>query len=194
MNNAMYNILKHPAALAKLREEIDSVLDPSVVVAPYDSVRHLPYLKACLDESLRLYPPTTMGLPRRTPSEGAPILGDYIPGDTSVSMSAYIAHRDEKVFPDAESFIPERWLGEDSKNLQAAFITFSTGARGCIGRNISYLEQTVLLASVLHRYEFALPDPEWEPKRRENFNLMPSSMPLKVWRRVPDGAEKIEVE
>ncbi|CAM1501964.1 Fc.00g039480.m01.CDS01 [Cosmosporella sp. VM-42] len=183
MNNVVYWLLKNPRCIAKLREEVDSVLDPDEIIAPYDKVKHLPYLRACLDESLRITPPTTFGLPRRTPPEGSNILGDFIPGDTTVSISAYVAHRDPKVFPDPESYIPERWLGEKSKDLQPYFISFSAGARGCIGRNISYLEQTVLLASVVHRYEMALPYPEWEQERRETFNLMPGSLPLKLWRR-----------
>jgi cytochrome P450 len=169
--------------LEKLREELDGALDEDEVVAPYDKVKHLPYLRACLDESMRLFPPTTFGLPRRTPPEGAPVVGDYIPGNTTVSISSYVAHRDPSVFPDPETYNPDRWYGEAGKELQPYFIAFSAGARGCIGRNISYLEQMVLLASLLHRYEFALPDPQWEPKRRENFNLSPGPMPLKVWRR-----------
>jgi cytochrome P450 len=186
MNNVMFQLLKNPSSLAKLRTEVDSVLEPSEIVAPYEKVRHLPYLRACLDESLRLYPPSTFGLPRRTPPEGVSIMGDFIPGDTSVSMSAYVAHRDEKAFPEPESYRPERWLEDGAKELQAAFISFSTGARGCIGRNISYLEQTVLLASVVHRYDFALPSEDWEPTRWETFNLSPGPMPLKVWRRFED--------
>lgn len=183
MNNVMYLLLKNPACMAKLRAELDAVIEPSEAVIPYDKLRHLPYLRACLDEALRMFPPSTFGLPRRTPPEGAPILGDFIPGETSVSISAYVAHRDPKVFPDPEQFKPERWLGEDAKELQAAFISFSTGARGCIGRNISYLEQTVLLASVVHRFEWSLPSESWVPERFEAFNLLPGSMPLKVWRR-----------
>ncbi|KXH55615.1 cytochrome P450 oxidoreductase [Colletotrichum salicis] len=84
---------------------------------------------------------------------------------------------------EVESYVPERWLGDKGKELQLYFVSFSAGARGCIGRNISYLEQTVLLTNVLHRYNFALPFPEWEPERRKAMNLMPSPMPLKVWRR-----------
>lgn len=183
MNNVVFWLLKHPACLARLREEIDAVLDADEVIAPYDKVKHLPYLRACLDESLRITPPTTFGLPRRTPPEGANILGDFIPGDTTVSISAYVAHRDPKIFPDPESYNPDRWLGDKGKDLQPYFISFSAGARGCIGRNISYLEQTVLLASVVHRYELALPYPEWEPERRETMNLSPGPMPLKIWRR-----------
>jgi cytochrome P450 len=189
MNNAMYLLLSNTSLLAKLREEVDRVASPSEIVLPYEKVKHLPYLRACLDEAMRMYPPSTFGLPRRTPPEGAPIMGDYVAGETSVSISAYVAHRDEKVFPEPEEYRPERWLGEDARELQAAFLTFSAGARGCIGRNISYLEQTVLLASVVHRFEFALPCEGWKPYRREAFNLMPGPMPLKVWKRFGDVEE-----
>ncbi|CAM1506349.1 Fc.00g059900.m01.CDS01 [Cosmosporella sp. VM-42] len=183
MVNAMYNLLRHPVAMQRLRQEIDTVMDPNETVAPYDKVKHLPYLRAVLDESLRLTPPSSFGLPRRTPPGGWNVSSEYIAGDTSVSISAYVAHRDETIFPDAESFIPERWLGEKGRELQTGFVAFSAGARGCIGRNISYLEQTVLLASVVHRYEMALPSDTWVPERREAMNLMMEDMPVKVWRR-----------
>ena len=186
VNNAMYSLLKNPKCMQKLRAEVDAALDDDEVVAPYDKVKHLPYLRACIDEALRISLPTTFGLPRRTPMEGSSIMGDFIPGNTSVSVSAYVAHRDASVFPEPETYSPDRWLDGKGKDLQPYFITFSAGARGCIGRNISYLEQTVLLASMVHRYEFALPYPEWEPTLRENFNLSPGPMPLKVWRRVAE--------
>lgn len=182
LTNVLYQLLRHPKILAKLQEELDAVLEPDEVVAPYDKVKHLPYLKACLDESLRLFPPTPQGLPRKTPPEGWSIMGHFIPGNTTVSISAFVAHRDESVYRDAESYIPERWLGEEGKNLQPSFITFSAGARGCIGRNISYLEQAVLLASVVHRYNFAL-GRGFELKREETMNHILGDMPVKVWRR-----------
>lgn len=183
MNNVVYHLLRNRTCLEQARAEVDAVLDADEVVAPYDKVRYLPYLRACLDESLRLTPPSSFVLPRKTPPEGAQIAGQFIAGDTTVGISAYVAHRDPTVFPDPEAFRPDRWLGEKGKELQPYFISFSAGARGCIGRNISYLEQTVLLASVIHRYDFALPHPEWEQERWEAFNLMPGPLPLKVWRR-----------
>ena len=183
MANVLHQLLKLPKILEKLRVEIDAVMDENEIIAPYEKVRNLPYLRACLDESLRLFPPTSHGLTRATPPEGSIILDDFIAGDTTVSMSAFVAHRDETVFPEPEKFIPERWLGEKGKELQPYFIAFSAGARGCIGRNISYLEQTVLLASVLHRYEFALPEAGWEIQRLETFNLILGEMPVKIWRR-----------
>jgi cytochrome P450 len=187
MTNVMYQLLKNPEIMKKLVEELDAALDDDDIemqpVVPYDRVKHLPYLRACLDESLRLFPPTPHALSRVTPAEGTNILDDYIPGGVTVGMSALVAHRNESVFPQADKFIPERWLGEDGKNLQPYFLAFSAGARGCIGRNISYLEQTVFLASMLRRYEFALPHPQWEIKRLETLNWLLGEMPVKVWRR-----------
>ncbi|KAJ8114787.1 hypothetical protein OPT61_g3413 [Boeremia exigua] len=188
ITNATLQLIKHPECMKKLREEIDAALednedvDENGVIA-YDTVKHLPYLRACLDESLRLFTPTPHGLPRQTPSDGTNILGDYVPGGVSVAMSAHVAHRQESVFPQADKYIPERWLGEEGKALQPYFLSFSAGARGCIGRNISYLEQTVVLASLLRRYEFALKTPDWDIERLETMNWILGEMPVKVWRR-----------
>ncbi|BCS21454.1 cytochrome P450 [Aspergillus puulaauensis] len=183
LNNVIYWLLRNPSCLARLREEVDDALEAADVVAPYEKVKNLPYLRACLDESLRITPPFSYNLPRRTPSDGAYILGEFVPGDTTVSMSSYVAHRDEEAFPEAEKYIPERWLGEKRKDIQSSFVPFSAGSRGCIGRNISYLEQTVLVASLVYRYEFTLPGPDWEQDRVEVTNLLPGPLPLKVWRR-----------
>jgi benzoate 4-monooxygenase len=177
-------LIHHPQHLATLREEVDSVLSPDDIVAPYGKIKHLPFLRACIDEALRIIPPTSAGLPRRTPPEGARILGEWIPGDTSVSMTIYTAHHDPTIFPNPDQYQPHRWMDlNERKRMEPYFIPFSTGARGCIGRNISYLEQTVVLASLVHRYEFALPSAEWKLQRFEAFNLLMGDMPIKLWRR-----------
>ncbi|PSN64871.1 cytochrome P450 [Corynespora cassiicola Philippines] len=178
-------LLRHPEDVCQLREELDMVLEEDEIVAPYDKVKDLPFLRACLDEGLRLIPPTSTGLARRTPPEGCQILGEWIPGNTTVSMSIYGAHRDPEIFPEPEEFRPSRWMDPDErKRMEPHFIPFTTGARGCIGRNISYLEQAVVIATLFHRYEFALPGPEFALQRHEAFNILVGELPLKVWRRV----------
>ena len=189
ITNVLFQLMKNPEAMDKVCKELDTALadddedDDAPAVVSYDRVKHLPYLRACLDESLRLFAPTPHGLPRETPAEGLQIMDNYIPGGVSVSMSALVAHRSEEFFPQADKYIPERWLGERGKDLQPYFLAFSAGARGCIGRNISYLEQTVVIASMLRRYKFALPHPGWEIKRLETMNWLLGEMPVKVWRR-----------
>lgn len=187
LTNFLYEVAKRPAILDKLRAEIDAALiDPDIhePVVPYEKARSLPYLRACIEESLRLYPPTGMGFPRVTPPEGATISGQYIPGGVTISIPAYSSHRDPKIWSDPDEFMPERWLGEDASVLMSRYyITFSFGSRGCIGRNISYLEQTMFLATFLSRYEFALESPDWEIERVEGLSLWPEALPIKLWRR-----------
>ena len=184
LTNVLYYLIKHPNILSKLRKEVAGVLTGEQV-APYAKVKSLPYLRACLDESLRLSPPVPRGLERKTPPQGMDILGERIAGGITVSVSAYVAHRDLNLFPEPDSFIPERWLheSEGTKEMRAAFIPFTTGARACIGRNITMMEQQILIATLVHRYEFALPSRDWELDWEEAFNLWPAQMPLKIWRR-----------
>ena len=183
MANVMYQLLKNSECMDKLRAEIDATLDEDEGIAPYEKVKYLPYLRACLDESLRIYPPISHGLTRKTPEEGSEIAGHYIAGGTTVSVSSFIAHRDPAIFPEPEKFDPARWLGESGKDLGPYFIAFSAGARGCIGRNIAYLEQTVLLASLLHRYDFEFAKPGFEPGRYEWQNLHLTELPVKIRQR-----------
>jgi benzoate 4-monooxygenase len=184
LTNILELLIKHPEKLATLREELSNVLHGDDVVAPYDSVKDLPYLKACLEEGLRLSPPTSSGLPRRTPPEGASIMGEWIAGDTSVSMTIYGAHHDATIYADPDVFKPERWMDPaERKRMEPYFIPFSAGARGCIGRNISYLEQIVILATIVHRYHFALITPDFVSARFEAFNIICGPLPIYIWRR-----------
>ncbi len=100
LRNVLFFLLKYPRHMAKLHEELDEALDEDEIVAPYGKVKHLPYLRACIDESLRMMPPVILGLPRRTPLEGAPVLDGFVAGNTSVSMSAYVVHHQESIFED----------------------------------------------------------------------------------------------
>lgn len=183
LTNVIWQLLANPKTLAKLREELDAVLQPDEPVAPFDRVKHLPYLRACLDEAMRLAPPNSMNLPRLTPPQGMSINGHWIPGDTTVHSPTYTVHRNPQVFPEPDSFNPDRWLGEHGKDLQQHFLTFSAGSRGCIGRNITYLEQIIVVASLVYRYDMELLTPDWVLKQHETFTCSPGDMPLRVRRR-----------
>lgn len=185
LTHVMYYLLRNPKALTRLRQEINQAVSGDTVIPPDAAVRNLPYLRACLDESLRLSPPVAFGLNRKTPEEGMYIDGHWIPGGTTVAVPAYTAHRNPDIFEEPEEFRPERWLGDGAKRAQASFIPFSTGGRGCIGRNISYMEQSILVATLIRRYDFELPSPDWQLQWEEAFNLWPGPMPLKIRQRVP---------
>lgn len=67
--------------------------------------------------------------------------------------------------------------------MQTSFIPFSAGARGCIGRNLTYMEQTMLMASLIHRYDLKLLNETQGLTCEEGFNLWPGPMPLLISRR-----------
>ncbi|KAI0508534.1 cytochrome P450 [Xylaria bambusicola] len=183
----LYYLVRYPHTFSQLRAELDSVLSPDVEVAPWSKVKNLPYLRACIDEAMRLAPPVATELIRRTPPDASIIIdGEVIPPDTNVSIAAYTAHRDPCVFPDPTTFNPSRWLarGSDSlRDMRSIFIPFSAGTRGCIGRNLSILMQAMCIATIVYHYDFALKQPKWDMEFEEWFNLWPLRLPLKVWRR-----------
>lgn len=81
----MYCLAKNPEKLAVLRKELDAALGGSEDDMGHDNisyaqVRGLPYLKACLDESMRLRPALSAGQQRRTPPEGMTVGGTWVEG------------------------------------------------------------------------------------------------------------------
>lgn len=99
-------------------------------------IDQLPYLDAVLKEGLRCFPPIPMSQPRYVPQGGRTVSEYFIPEGTIVSCQAYSVHRlNEKVFPDAEEFVPERWLEPDSiSEMSRHFFAFGAGSRGCTGK------------------------------------------------------------
>ncbi|XEV01568.1 hypothetical protein FSHL1_006855 [Fusarium sambucinum] len=177
-------LISHPKQLQKLREEIAGVMDEDDVIIPFNKVKDLPYLKAYLNKGLRLIPPISSGLPRHTPPEGARIIDTWIPGDTSMSITIWSAHHNKDIFPKPYAFQPERWLNSaERKRIKPFFIPFSAGARGCIRRNISYLEQQIILSTLVLHYDFAMPTEGFKVSRFEAFNLIMGELPIKIWRR-----------
>lgn len=130
--SCIFLLTKWPGPAAKLRKELDDALgDEAELVPAYDAVKNLPYLRACLDETMRMRPSLPGGLPRFTPPEGMMIEGEWIPGNTTVSVPTWSLHRDPDYFEDPLTFKPERWLAEDAAELQSTFIPFSAGGRAC---------------------------------------------------------------
>lgn len=109
------------------------------------------YLRAVINESLRLYPPAWM-IGRRA-LRSVP-LGDYvIPQGGTVIMSPFVTQRSETYFRDPERFDPDRWLkGEDIP--QFAYFPFGGGSRRCIGEQFALMELLVVLRTLAKRHHF----------------------------------------
>ncbi|KAK6511215.1 hypothetical protein TWF481_000136 [Arthrobotrys musiformis] len=128
----VWAIYRCPGVKQKLVAELESIgwtegdRDDGVTD---ENLQKLPYLKAVLQEVLRLYATTQFGLPRVVP-KGGRVLGQYfIPAGTECFVHAYTLHRDPNIFTDPHEFRPERWLNA-TKEMESAILTFGGGARG----------------------------------------------------------------
>ncbi|KAJ4221049.1 hypothetical protein NW759_007117 [Fusarium solani] len=119
----------------------------------------LPLLNAIVMETLRLHAPIPGPQPRDTPKDGCNIAGYHIPGGVRIASMAYSLHRDPKVFPQPESWKPERWLPQDGKDTETShremhrqFWAFGSGGRMCVGSNFALNEMKVILAAIYSNF------------------------------------------
>lgn len=165
-NRRVMDILVEEVRSASSSENVDQ-MTPSKLIS-------LPYLRAVVDETLRLAPPVPSVMPREVLKGGIVIDGEYIPEGTIVGVSAYAIHRNPEYFPEPDSFYPERWIATESEDsltsilpnvprtrhsvslARQAFMSFSQGSRGCIGRQLAYYELHTALALLLCHFETRL--------------------------------------
>ncbi|KAF8930172.1 hypothetical protein BGZ58_008423 [Dissophora ornata] len=157
MTNTLMYLVANPRTLKRLREELDQATasNPSGAVPTYDQVRNLPYLTACINESMRLRPVAATGLPREV-TEDTIMAGHRIPKGTIVLAQIPQLHWNEEYFPRPNSYIPERWLPDESRFPPVqdyTFYPFSAGTRNCVGKNFAMMEMRLILATLVTMYD-----------------------------------------
>ncbi|KAG4029003.1 hypothetical protein MFRU_018g01090 [Monilinia fructicola] len=142
----IYNVLKDRDLQKRLEDEVETLRET------FDSrdVEGLELLNAVLEEALRLWGAAPGSLLRMVPKNGVHLDGYFVPEDTTVSTQAYTIHRDPEIFPDPESFQPQRWLSpaksSQSSDFKTANHAFGAGTRTCIGVHLARMEMVLCLA------------------------------------------------
>ncbi|MBX7433980.1 cytochrome P450 [Mycobacterium sp. Y57] len=153
MPNALYNIVHHPAVLARVRAEVDEVFGVEDDYLPgYDDIGRFEYLRQVISETLRLSPPVLQF--DRMALADTVIGGQYpVKKGEAVSVLTGALHRQPGWGDNVELFDPDRFSPERSASRPASlFKPFGTGARSCIGRQFALHEAALALARVVHRY------------------------------------------
>ena len=147
-----YILATNPECQQKLFNEVISAMDSDNEIS-YEKLHALPYLDACLSETLRLFPPV-MRLERE-------VNQNFKLGDSEIKLfkgqlveiPVYAIHHSEKFYKNADQFIPERFLKENRDQIiPYTYMPFGTGPRNCIGMRFALMEVKLAIAHILVRY------------------------------------------
>jgi len=184
-----YMLAMYPAVMIRLREEVHASHGTSGN-ATYDGLKELKYLRAVLNETLRLFPPVPLNnreAQRETviPTRDGPI---YIPrkGWQFVWSVSSIHKRKDLWGPDADEFIPERWLDDRAKEIATdpfRFIPFNAGPRICLGQQFAYNQASFVMVRLLTFHSFQVAQAEAAPR---------GSLPPAEW-KAGKGREVVEM-
>ncbi|GLH05336.1 Cytochrome P450 4C1, partial [Gryllus bimaculatus] len=156
---------RHPAVQEQILEELETIFDSSKPLEPsIQELSELKYLEMVIKESLRIYPPVCVvarQINSDLPLESSTLT---IPAGTTLFLNFYLLHRDPEVFPDYESFDPERFTPEQTvRRNPFSYLPFSAGSRNCIGQRFAMLELKSIMAKLVWNFRI-LPDPNYEPE------------------------------
>ncbi|ABN65477.2 n-alkane inducible cytochrome P- 450 [Scheffersomyces stipitis CBS 6054] len=161
---AFFELARRPDIWSKLKDEIyenfGSGENSKVDEITFESLKRCEYLKAFLNETLRLYPSVPVNfrvatkdttLPRGGGKDGSePIL---VRKGQSVFYSVYATHRSEAYYgKDRHVFRPERWFEPSARKLGWAYLPFNGGPRICLGQQFALTEASYVVARLIQLF------------------------------------------
>nr|QFU80946.1 cyp315a1 [Eotetranychus kankitus] len=149
---ALYLLSKNPEYQQKILEQVESVVGKNGTVQA-EHLKHFTLVKGVIKETLRLYPVAPF-ISRKLDRDI--VLGGYqIPANSLLAISLYTTGRDEKYWPEAKSFKPERWVRDESNRKiinSHASLPFGFGIRSCVGRRVAEVQMQFLLSRIIQKF------------------------------------------
>lgn len=175
---ASYLIAAFPWAEDRLLAEFAAASGSRLASAA--DLERLPFARAFVEETLRLYPPAAF-MSRQAVGEDR-LCGEKIAPGTQVLISPWIVHRHRALWPEPDLFSPERFLPEQRQAIpRGAYLPFGLGPRICIGMGFAMQEILTVLSVLVPRFRFALAG---EPEPHSRITLSPrGGLRMRVVRR-----------
>ncbi|KAH7412370.1 cytochrome P450 monooxygenase-like protein [Phaeosphaeria sp. MPI-PUGE-AT-0046c] len=194
-----FYLANNAAVLEKLTAEIRSTFHKVEDIVVGTKLSRCQYLRACVDEALRINPPAPGELSREVLPGGATIQGSFYPAGTIVGCAPWSMGRDEEVYGDAMTYRPERWIAASKngslidddyvRSIKKQFHPFSMGSRDCAGRNLAMLELLLVCARTVWKTDIRLapgdttgqgrPELGWGQDSRHHYIVKDSFLCLK---------------
>lgn len=114
-------------------------------------------LRRAIRESMRLHATAALGSGRITKEELKTESGRVLPKGTDILITLYHTMRNPKVFKDADTFAPDRWI-DATATMNEAYFPFALGRRNCVGQSLANAEMFAILGRLLTEYEIEVLD------------------------------------
>lgn len=192
-----FYLTRYPHVYTKLIKEIRNTFQSIDEIHSGATLTSCQYLRACIDETMRMNVPLTTELPREVLSGGLEIDGQYIPEGTTVGTCGWAFTHNEEVFQDPEIYRPERWIvdetsgvtTEDVDRAKSAFFPFSSGPTNCVGKNLAILELLITAAKTLYQMDVRAfpgdtrgegsPELGWGRRNRKQYQVFDAYLALR---------------
>ncbi|KAJ8092414.1 hypothetical protein PM082_023869 [Marasmius tenuissimus] len=172
----MYFLATHPHVTDRLRKEVLATAGTASEKRKisWEMVREMKYLRAVINETLRLYPVVPFNIRQSvkattlpSPEPGKPPI--YVPAGMVISYSVLLMHRRKDLWgPDADTFDPDRFLDSRLKTYLTPrpfiFLPFNAGPRICLGQQFAYNEMSLILIRLLQHFQSFTFKPECAPE------------------------------
>lgn len=155
-----FYIVRNPRAYKRLVEEILSNFDSADDIVGGPKLSSCKYLRACVDETLRMTPPVPTELTRTVLAGGQMVDGEFYPAGINVGTAEWSNGRSDE-YGDPNVYRPERWIVDEKAGVSAEEVArisgylhpFSAGWNNCVGQNLAILELLITIARTLYRLD-----------------------------------------
>ncbi|XP_014480563.1 PREDICTED: cytochrome P450 4c3-like isoform X2 [Dinoponera quadriceps] len=154
MNFTIFMIANFPEIQKKVYDELLEIYgtqDPKSAPVKFDDLQYMNYLECVIKETLRVFP--TVPIVGRRLTEDLILGGHTLPQGADAIITTLALHRNEKYWPNALTFDPDRFLPENMTNIHPySYIPFSNGPRNCIGVRYAMASMKIIIATLLRTY------------------------------------------
>ncbi|KAK1055152.1 hypothetical protein LTR74_015868 [Friedmanniomyces endolithicus] len=175
MSAVLFYLLHNPKALRRLETEVRNAFNRSDDIRMGLQMQFCSWLRACIDESMRMSPAVAGLLPREVMEGGfsIPSMDLHFPAGVEIGVPTYAIQHNAEYVDDPFSFEPDRWLPQDDvlpedrqnkEALNSVFCPFSVGQRSCLGKPLVYMELSIAIARLVWEYDMRLA-PEQHPRK-----------------------------
>lgn len=172
-------LLSHPEHFRRVVDEVRSRFPADKVLTHSQARAELPYLEACVYETLRCIPTASTSFPRVCDTMGITIKGFYIPPGTEIATNKCAAHLHKESWEDPFTFNPARFLNNNF-DARRNMLAFAYGTRFCIGRNLAWVVMMGTLSNLFKDYDIALPEDSVYGPHNVDEHGRPRIMPTKL--------------